>query len=460
MRRGTLALAGVQHARLSAHLLPRDGREAAAILLCSSGHGDGDLFVRDIMPVPHAECRVRRPDLIAWPGERLAQAQERAEDEGLTLVLAHSHPGGLFDFSEADDASDAEVMRHLFAGWCGAVPKAIGSAIMVPGGAMRARAYSPGGERTNLNVRVAGDDILHFRPDADPSPRVMAFGDRMRPELMRRCACVIGVSGTGSIVAEQVARLGFGRVILIDFDRIEAKNLNRILNATLADAATNRLKVEMFADAISRFRDDMEVEAIAGSVLDRRAVLAAAGADVIFSCVDSSEGRQVADLIAQAYLIPLIDMGVTIPTRRGEDGGHAIAEAIGRIDYVQPGKSTLASRGVYTSDSLRAEYLDRVAPEVHADEVAEGYIKGIHQEAPAVISLNMRAASAAVVEYLARAFPYRHDPNDRFARTIFRLAEMEEEVFPEGSFDGGMTHILGAGAMDPPLGMPALGVGA
>ena len=55
----------------------------------------------------------------------------------------------------------------------------------------------------------------------------------MSAELSRLTAVVVGVSGSGSIVAEQLARLGFGRVILIDFDKVEKKNLNRILNAGL-----------------------------------------------------------------------------------------------------------------------------------------------------------------------------------------------------------------------------------
>jgi tRNA A37 threonylcarbamoyladenosine dehydratase len=65
---------------------------------------------------------------------------------------------------------------------------------------------------------------------------------------------VIGVSGTGSIVAEQLTRLGFGRVILIDSDKIERRNLNRILNAALNDADSLRPKVEMFAAAIAAHR--------------------------------------------------------------------------------------------------------------------------------------------------------------------------------------------------------------
>lgn len=451
-----LNISGVQHARLQAHLLAKDGREAAAILLCAFGHGsEAHLIVRDLLLVPYDDCRVREADFIAWPGSVLSAAQEQAEDEGLTLVLAHSHPGGLFAFSTTDDRSDEEVMAYLFNGWSGAPPAVVGSAIMVPGGAMRCRAYAAEGMCADLSVRIAGDDIRHYRPGADID-FPMAFGDAMKKELALRAACVIGVSGTGSIVAEQLARLGFGRIILIGFDRIEARNLNRILNATIDDAAEARLKVESFAAAVRAYRPDADVRIVPDSILSRAAVEAAAGADVIFSCVDSSEGRQIADLVAQAYLIPLVDMGVTIPTRQERNGARAIAEAMGRIDYVQPGRSTLGSRGVYTPEGLRAEYLRRVAPDAHADEVAEGYIKGVHEEAPSVIPLNMRAASAAVIEYLARSFPYRHEPNDRYARIIFRLAEMEEEIFAEESFDDGDSPLLGTGATEPLLGLPTL----
>lgn len=459
MSKRTLAISGVLHAKLVSHLLPKDGREAAAILLCSFGHGpNANLIARDLIGVPYAECHLRKPDLITWPGERLAAAQDAAEDAGLTLVLMHSHPGGMFDFSKADDASDRIVMQHLFEGWCGPTPAAIASAVMVPGGAIRARSYSPTGERQDMTVRIAGDDIIHYRAGAPSAAAAMAFSDGMRTELMRRTACIIGVSGTGSLTAEQAARLGFGRIILIDFDHVERKNLNRIVNSTLADAVAKRAKVEMFAAAIRQYRDDASILPIGESILSRVAVTAASSADVIFCCVDSSEGRQIADLIAQAYLIPLIDMGVTIPTRRASAQKLAVADVIGRIDYVQPGASSLGSRGVYTPESLRAEYLARVAPDVHAAEVAEGYIKGAHAEAPGVIALNMRAASAAMLEYIARTFPFRHEPNGKFARVMFSVGEMEEENFAEAEFDNAMSPIVGFGAIDPLLGLPVLEV--
>lgn len=65
---------------------------------------------------------------------------------------------------------------------------------------------------------------------------------------------VIGVSGTGSVAGEQINRLGFGRVKHCDFDVIEFKNINRILNSRISDAASGRLKVDMFVEAVKGYR--------------------------------------------------------------------------------------------------------------------------------------------------------------------------------------------------------------
>ncbi|KHA64587.1 ThiF family adenylyltransferase [Sphingomonas sp. Ant20] len=453
-----LALCGRDHDRLRNHLLPADGLEAAAILLCTiSGGARPGLFVRSIILVPYLECGVRERDALVWPGQKLAEAQAQAEDEGLAMILIHSHPGGMFQFSHIDDASDLRVLAAARDGWCGSHPATLGSAIMVPDGSIRARTFEEDGRFVAVEeVRVAGDEIKHISPNQSLSRQPMAFGDGMGTELRHRRACVVGVSGTGSIIAEQAARLGFGGLVLIDFDTVEDRNLNRILNSTLQDAALGSAKVDMFARAVRAYRPDIEVVSVKESILSRGAVLAAAGCDVIFSCVDSSEGRQVADLVAQAFLIPLVDMGVTIFTRQLADGGVAVADAVGRIDYVQPGASSLLSRCVYTPDTLRAEYLARVDPTAHAAEVAEGYIKGAPQEAPAVISLNMRAASEAMLEYLARSFPYRHEPASSFARSVFRLGDGDVERFGEASFPPDELGLTGAAAQEPLLGMPGL----
>lgn len=455
-----LVFAGAHHSRLKSHLIAPDGKEAAAILFC--GHADPvapRLLVQDILLIPHHMCATRQSDFISWPGEALSNAIDRAEDEGLTLILIHSHPGGYYDFSRTDDESDRIAIGSIFDGWSGPVPAAgHGSAIMVGSGHIRARLYQPNlVAKTVARVIIVGDTISIWSGVGPAEPPPMAFGSGMTRQLGQLHACIIGVSGTGSIIAEQAARMGFGRLTLIDFDRIEHKNLNRILNSATTDAMIGRPKVDMAAEALKRFRPDIDITTVQANIFSREAVIAAAKADVLFSCVDSSEGRQIADLVANAFLIPLIDMGVTIPTRRLADGSPAIVEVMGRIDYVQPLGSSLGDRSVYTPQSLRAEYLARVDPVAFAAEQREGYIKGAPEEAPSVIALNMRAASAAMLEFVARMFPFRHETNRMRARTLFALADGDEEFVAEDEFQHHDTYNSGRGASEPLLGLPALG---
>lgn len=452
----TLALAGVHHAALRRHLFPGDGLEAAAILLCSRVPGPRlRLLAKEVLPVAYDACATRTRDAVSWPGICIERALERGEAETLAVILVHSHPGGMTCFSEVDDTSDRAVIPALFE----AYGDIHGSAIMLPGGEMRARLYDADATIVEADlVTAAGDDISFWWRPEDPwkfTPRPTAFTGQMTDELKRLVAVVIGISGTGSIQAEQAARLGFRRVILIDFDRVERRNLNRILNTTLADVLAGRLKVECLAASITEYRGLGVAVPVAASITTRDAVLSASQGDVLFCCVDTLEARHIADLIAAAFLLPLIDVGVSIPVRTTE-AGFSIVDAVGRVDYVQPGGSTLGDRAVYSPDSLRAEYLARVAPEAFAAELEAGYIKGAIEEAPAVISLNMRAASAAMNEFIVRAYPFRLEPNGAYARTLFSLAAGEEDYFAEHSFHAGPNAILGRGASEPLLGLPVL----
>jgi len=453
----TLALSGTLHAQVKRHLFPRDGLEAAAILICTRTPGSRRRFlVREIICVPYAACKRRARDAITWPGEYLEQAIDLAESTASVIILIHSHPGGLFGFSDADDESDRKVIPSLFH----AFGSLHGSAIMTADGAIRARLYDPSFQARAVDlVTVAGDDLCYWWDDkarfTGPEDRPVAFTSGMTAEVGRLSAAVIGVSGTGSVVGEQLARLGFGRVSVIDFDRLEWKNLNRILNSKRVDADANRLKVDVFAEAVAAYRGEGVAIPVAASITTRDAVLAAAQSDVVFCCVDTLEARQIADLIGAAFLLPLFDVGVVIPVRKKGEA-FAIADVCGRIDYIQPGGSTLQDRGVYTPESLRGEYLRKVAPDAHQQELDAGYLKGLVEEAPAVITLNMRAASACVNEFISRAFPFRLESNRLYARTQFSLAACEEEHFSEDAFKCIPNQLLARGDIEPLLGLPVL----
>ncbi len=454
-RRNTLVIPQKVAEQLRQHLFPGDDMEAAALLLCAqTGQRRTKLLGREVIPVPHASC-ARSRDFITWPGEYVETAIDRATSWGDVVIAVHSHPGGWYAFSNVDDESDRVLMSALRHG----TERMAGSAIMIPSGAMRARVYESDQAATPIDlVLTVGSNIQswwdHGATAAGPAPAVMAFTTEMRAELRRMSVCVIGVSGTGSIVAEQLARLGVGEIILIDFDKVEKRNLNRILNSSLADIGS--LKVEMFADAIRRYEPDCQVVPIPSSIAAQEAILAACEADLLFSCVDTAEGRHIADRMSAYFALPLFDVGVAIPTEPVSAGGRRIAEVYGRVDYVYPGGSSLLDRGVYDAALLEAEYLARVAPHALSRKIADGYLHGVAEEAPGVITLNMRAASACVMELIARMFPFRAFPNEARARSIFMLAEGDEDAFSESQFTASGKFPVALGLTDPLLGLPAL----
>ena len=52
-------------------------------------------------------------------------------------------------------------------------------------------------------------------------------GAERQEKLSRACIGIAGLGGLGSNIAVQLARLGVGRLVLVDFDRVELSNLNR-----------------------------------------------------------------------------------------------------------------------------------------------------------------------------------------------------------------------------------------
>ena len=114
----------------------------------------------------------------------------------------------------------------------------------------------------------------------------------------------------------------------------------------------------------------------------------------------------------------------------------------------------MLDRGVYSPEGLRKEYLKLVAPKDYDTQVAEGYIKGLVEEAPSVITLNMRAASSCVMEFIARCYPFRHEQNDKFNRLFFSIAESEEEYDRHTTSNISQDELLARGLEEPLLGMP------
>ncbi len=459
MRRIKLRLTGRQHAAFMAHLLPGDELEAVALALCGRRRGEDDeiLTVRRVVPVPYEHCE-RTPTRVRWSTDVLRPLVEEAATRSLGILKVHSHPRGGRRFSELDDESDAEILGSVFSWIDTEDPHA--SAIMLPAGDLYGRAMlSPGTFHPFSSIAVAGDDLLFWYSElgTDAVPEftrrhAQLFGAGTTMRLRRLTIGVVGCSGTGSIVVELLARLGVGRLVLVDPDRVEEKNLNRIVNATREDAYLDRFKVEVAARAIARMGFATEVKLVRANLLTPEAVKAVSACDVVFGCMDTAEGRHALNRLATFYVIPYFDVGV----RLDADGEGGIDQVCGAVHALQPDGSSLLSRGVYTMARVHAEGLRRTNLALYRKQVEEGYIRGVDEERPAVVSLNAQLASMAVNEFLARLHPYRYDDNREFAAVRTSLIQGETYREREGSPCPTLAHHAGRGDVEPLLDMPEL----
>ena len=263
-----------------------------------------------------------------------------------------------------------------------------------------------------------------------------------------------GDADTGSIVIEQLARNCVGELVVVDPDAVEDKNLNRILNSTAMDAADRANKAKVQARAVSAMQLGTRVHTFGTDLLDRGVIEALSTCDVLFGCMDSVDGRHVLNKLASTYVIPLIDIGV----RLDADGNGGIDSIWLAVHTVQPGGSSLLSRRVYSQEDLQAAFLRRTDPRAYEQQRKLGYVKGVMVDRPAVISVNMEAASAAVNEFLARVHPYRVAPNGRFAVRRICLSDPEaSEALGDGEPCRAMARVVGLGDEEPLLGLPMLG---
>jgi hypothetical protein len=212
------------------------------------------------------------------------------------------------------------------------------------------------------NVRVVGDRIqVSWNPQIRPAPQfrpiqertVSAWGPAVQADLARLHVGIIGAGSVGAIVAETLARVGIEWITVLDFDTVEAVNLDRLLHASTRDARLARAKVEALARALRRSAtaEHPRIDTLEISVTEPVGFAAALDCDVLFSCVDRPWPRAVLNMAAYAHLVPVVDGGILI---RGQHG-QRLAGAEWRSHLAAPGRACLECLGQYDPATVTVE---------------------------------------------------------------------------------------------------------
>ena len=291
----------------------------------------------------------------------LARAFQEARVANAGLVFMHSHPSdGWQGMSQADVRAEHDFLAFPAQGTGHPL---VGMTIGTDG-YWSARFWERHRRKMQRawchKVRVLGrrryrvwfDDKVVARPMRRDFLRRTydTWGTEIQQTIGRMRIGIVGLGSVGSLVAEAVARIGVSQVMLIDPDRIEAHNLDRLLHADVR--SIGRYKVDVAAKAMRRAATSaqIDVSTMPISVHTERGYHAALDCDLIFSCVDRPLARDVLNYIAHSHLIPVIDGGVAVETHH--DRLHS---AHWRVRLITPGRCCLRCAGQYSSSMVAVE---------------------------------------------------------------------------------------------------------
>jgi molybdopterin/thiamine biosynthesis adenylyltransferase len=122
--------------------------------------------------------------------------------------------------------------------------------------------------------------------------------------LLRSTVAVVGLGGLGGFVAEALARMGVGRLILIDGDAFEEHNFNRQILST--EERLGMPKAEAARRRVAEINSAVEVTAHAATLTGENLPWLLQGADVVVDALDRLPIRLTLQAGVQALGIPLV----------------------------------------------------------------------------------------------------------------------------------------------------------
>ena len=186
---------------------------------------------------------------------------------------------------------------------------------------------------------------------------------RHGPDLHKRFSsatvAVCGLGGLGSNLAVALARAGIGKLLLIDFDRVDITNLHR------QQYRANQIglyKTDALAEILSEIAPYTEIRTVTAKITEENLAVLLKDADVICEAFDNAESKAmlvngVLEQLPDCYLVAAsgmagMDTPNTIRTRRIMKRfylcGDGVSDAADTIGLVAPRVMLCAAHQAHT----------------------------------------------------------------------------------------------------------------
>ena len=337
-------------------------------------------------------------------------------DEQLVYMAIHNHGGRKFVEFSGDDLQSHErgypalldIMRGVPVGALVFASDAIAGDIWLPGGRRVELASATIVGRCRRVLRSAPVPV-NFSSDPTYDRQARLFGDAGQAILRGAKVGIIGLGGVGMLLAEYLGRLGVGRFVLIEPDRVAPSNLPRLPGATRWDAlmplrhpkwpewldrAADRWstpKVLIASRVIRRANRSAKIRVVMRDVTEAASAAALLDCDYLFLAADTMRARLVFNQIVQQYFIPGAQIGSKVST---DPVNGAVTAVFSMVRPVTPDSGCLWCNQVINPAKLQAE------AQTQGERKAQRYVDEPDVAAPSVITLNAVGAAHAANDFL------------------------------------------------------------
>ena len=121
--------------------------------------------------------------------------------------------------------------------------------------------------------------------------QISLIGEKKTLKLINASCAVIGLGGVGGYVCEMLARVGVGRLYLVDCDTVSVSNLNRQIIAL--ESTVGKKKTDVMLERVKEINP--ECDAVARDVFitkdNAEEIISDCGCDVIIDCIDNVSAK-------------------------------------------------------------------------------------------------------------------------------------------------------------------------
>lgn len=309
------------------------------------------LFVTDYWPVPDNQYIRDQYVGARIDGDAIRTAMQTAHDTGDGIMHVHLHDvAGVPRFSLTDMEEIPRVVQTLT--YVNA--KMPHGMLVLSHDKASAKIVMPGALLTDVDrISVVGQPtlVLSELPLFDGGDRFsrQGFLGPLAPQRINSLRIgIVGLSGGGSHMVQQLSHVGFADFTLFDDQAIDLSNLNRLVCATEDDVERERFKTEIANRVICGLNRIAAVRPITAKWQQHPEALRQC--DIVVGCLDGFDERRQLEAACRRYLIPLVDIGMIVTDVPGEP-----PRMVGQVILSLPGYACFTCIGFLNEKLLAAE---------------------------------------------------------------------------------------------------------